>query len=120
MTPFPKAHPRSLRALAAALVLLCAVALLPGAAVGAQRRGATHGPLAVAAGTPRKPPTRSHAKRPPVLSTYAVRALLAYRAMQQSFYVPGTGLYRGEQEYADLWPFSQAFAATVSVSHISK
>jgi hypothetical protein len=48
-----------------------------------------------------------------------VRALLAYQAMQQSFYVPGTGLYRGEQEYADLWPFSQAFAATVTVSHIS-
>ncbi len=94
-------------------------ALLPGAAVAAQRSRATHGPSATVAAAQRKPPARSHAKPRPVLSTYAVRALLAYQAMQQSFYVPGTGLYRGEQEYADLWPFSQALAATVSVSHIS-
>jgi hypothetical protein len=53
------------------------------------------------------------------LGLYATRALLAYRAMQQSFYVPGTGLYRGEPEYSFLWPFSQALGATVSLSHIS-
>jgi Glycosyl hydrolase family 76 len=59
------------------------------------------------------------AKRPPALSLYAKRALLAYEAMQQNFYVPSAGLYKGEPEYSFLWPFSQAFAATVSVAHIS-
>ncbi len=59
-----------------------------------------------------------HHPKPPVLSVYATRALLAYEAMQQNFYVPGTGLYRGEPEYSFLWPFSQALAATVSLSHI--
>jgi Glycosyl hydrolase family 76 len=44
--------------------------------------------------------------------------MLAYEAMQQSFYVPGTGLYRGEPEYSFLWPFSQALAASVSLAHI--
>jgi hypothetical protein len=38
--------------------------------------------------------------------------------MQQNFYVPGTGLYRGEPEYSFLWPFSQAFAATVTLSYV--
>ena len=37
--------------------------------------------------------------------------------MQQNFYIPGTGLYEGEP-YSYLWPFSQALAATVSVSNI--
>jgi Glycosyl hydrolase family 76 len=54
----------------------------------------------------------------PVQSIYATRALGAYQAMQQNFYVPGTGLYRGEPEYSFLWPFSQALAATVTLSHI--
>jgi hypothetical protein len=53
----------------------------------------------------------------PVLRGNAARALLAYEAMQQSFYIPGTGLYEGEP-YSFLWPFSQALAATVSVSYI--
>jgi hypothetical protein len=58
------------------------------------------------------------ARRPPALNLYAKRALLAYEAMQQNFYVPSAGLYKGEPEYSFLWPFSQAFAATVSVAHI--
>jgi hypothetical protein len=57
-------------------------------------------------------------KRPPVLSLYAKRAVLAYEAMQQNFYVPSAGLYKGEPEYSFLWPFSQALAASVSVAHI--
>jgi Glycosyl hydrolase family 76 len=64
---------------------------------------------------------RSHppkVKRPPALSLYAQRALLAYEAMQQNFYVPSAGLYKGEPEYSFLWPFSQALAASVSVAHI--
>jgi Glycosyl hydrolase family 76 len=60
----------------------------------------------------------SKAKKPPALSLYATRALLAYSAMQQNFYVPSAGLYKGEPEYSFLWPFSQALAASVSVAHI--
>jgi Glycosyl hydrolase family 76 len=58
------------------------------------------------------------ARKPPVLSLYAKRAVLAYEAMQQNFYVPSAGLYKGEPEYSFLWPFSQALAASVSVAHI--
>jgi glycosyl hydrolase family 76 len=92
MMAFLKAHRRSVCALAAVLTLILAAA------------GAAQ--------------ARAPVKKRPVLSTYATRALLAYEAMQQSFYVPGTGLYRGEPQYAFLWPFSQALAATVSLSHI--
>jgi glycosyl hydrolase family 76 len=70
--------------------------------------------LAAARGSAKQP----HAKRPPVLSGYGAQGMLAYEAMQQSFYVAGTGLYRGEPEYSFLWPFSQALAATVSLAHI--
>ena len=58
------------------------------------------------------------AKQSPALNLYATRALLAYQAMQQNFYVPSAGLYKGEPEYSFLWPFSQALAASVSVAHI--
>ncbi len=56
-------------------------------------------------------------KGKPVLRGNPARALLAYEAMQKNFYIPGTGLYLGEP-YSFLWPFSQALAATVSVSNI--
>ena len=46
------------------------------------------------------------------------RAVLAYQAMQHYFYIPGSGLYLGEPKYSFLWPFSQALAATVSLSNI--
>jgi hypothetical protein len=61
--------------------------------------------------TPAKP-------KPPALNLYAKRALAAYEAMQQNFYVASAGLYKGEPEYSFLWPFSQALAASVSVAHI--
>ncbi len=44
--------------------------------------------------------------------------MLAYEAMQANYYVAGTGLYRGEPTYSYLWPFSQAFAAMVSLANI--
>jgi Glycosyl hydrolase family 76 len=72
-------------------------------------------PAALAAQRKRSAPK---AHKPPVLSLYAKRAVLAYEAMQQNFYVPSAGLYKGEPEYSFLWPFSQAFAASVSVAHI--
>lgn len=68
-------------------------------------------------------PSTKTAKKPakkktkPVLHGDPARALVAYEAMQQNYYIPGTGLYEGEP-YSYLWPFSQALAATVSVSNI--
>jgi hypothetical protein len=70
---------------------------------------------APAARARRAPPK---APRPPALSLYARQALAAYEAMQQNFYVPSAGLYKGEPAYSFLWPFSQALAASVSVSYI--
>ncbi|HXA54826.1 MAG TPA: glycoside hydrolase family 76 protein [Solirubrobacteraceae bacterium] len=65
-------------------------------------------------------PSHAHPKpKGPVLDLYAKRALTAYTAMQQNFYVSSAGLYRGEPEYSFLWPFSQALAASVSVAHLS-
>jgi hypothetical protein len=58
------------------------------------------------------------AKHKPGLQGNPARALLAYRAMQQNFYIPGTGLYEGEP-FSFLWPFSQALAATIGVANIS-
>ena len=66
-----------------------------------------------------KAKTKRSKRKPkaPVLHGNPARALLAYKAMQESFYIPGTGLYEGEP-YSYLWPFSQALAATISVSNI--
>jgi len=51
----------------------------------------------------------------------AERALRSYAAMQQQYYMPYHHLYRGEetenaQEYAYMWPFSQALAATTAIA----
>jgi hypothetical protein len=57
-------------------------------------------------------------RKPPALTLYPARAMLAYEAMQSNYYVQGTGLYRGEPTYSFLWPFSQALAAMVSLASI--
>jgi hypothetical protein len=72
--------------------------------------------------TPAKPakPTKStKPKKPkkPVLHGNPARALAALEAMQKGYYIAGSGLYAGEP-FSYLWPFSQAFAATVSVAFI--
>jgi hypothetical protein len=94
--------------------------------------GGASGPSAPAT-TPRTtPPSKANAKAPskkkpakkqvvkkkPGLQGDPARALLAYQAMQQNFYIPGSGLYEGEP-YSYLWSFSQALAATISVTSIS-
>jgi hypothetical protein len=61
--------------------------------------------------------SKKKAKRKHGLHGNPARALAGYTAMQQNFYIPGTGLYEGEP-YSYLWPFSQALVATVSVSGI--
>jgi hypothetical protein len=78
---------------------------------GAQARAAA--PKATVSGKAKK----KVSKRKPGLHGNPARALVAYKAMQQNFYIPGTGLYEGEP-YSYLWPFSQALAATVGVSNI--
>ena len=55
----------------------------------------------------------------PVLTGNPARALSAFEAMQRYYYVRGSGLYEGEP-FSFLWPFSQAFAATVSMANVSK
>jgi hypothetical protein len=116
------------RALAAATTLAFALTLCAGpAAASAPRRRAPYSPKsqypaaalrpalglarARSAPAPKKPPVHASLRGNPA------RALLAYQAMQQSFYLQGTGLYKGEP-YSYLWSFSQALAATVSISYI--
>jgi hypothetical protein len=139
MTCVPTAISRSTRTLAVVLALACVPALAPsGAAARAPREPAPQYPVAATRpmivvspralahassggtvpGAAKRSKGKSRAKRRPVLSSYAVRALLAYDAMQQNFYIPGAGLYRGEPQFSFLWPFSQALAATVSLSYI--
>lgn len=56
-------------------------------------------------------------KPKPGLRGNPARALLSFEAMQNEFYIAGSGLYIGSP-YSYLWPFSQALAATVSVADI--
>jgi hypothetical protein len=56
-------------------------------------------------------------KRTPALRGDPARALLSFQAMQKAYYIPGSGLYKGEP-FSYLWPFSQALAATVSVANV--
>ena len=64
--------------------------------------------------------SKPHSKKPrkPTLKGNPLRALRAYEAMQRYYYVPGSGLYAGEP-FSYLWPFSQALAATVSMSNVA-
>jgi hypothetical protein len=58
-----------------------------------------------------------HAPKKPKLPVNAERAKIAFEVMQKTYYIPGSGLYQGEP-FSFLWPFSQAFAATVSMANI--
>ena len=68
---------------------------------------------AVAPKKPKKPVKR----KKPALHGNPARALVAFEAMQQHYYIDGSGLYTGEP-FSFLWPFSQALAATVSMANI--
>ncbi len=57
-------------------------------------------------------------KPKPVLHGDPARAVVAFEAMQHAYYIPGSGLYQGEP-FSFLWPFSQALAATVTMSHVN-
>ncbi len=65
------------------------------------------------AASPRR--ARSHASRR-CAGTPPAR-WLGFQAMQDGYYILGSGLYKGEP-FSFLWPFSQAFAATVTLDEV--
>jgi Glycosyl hydrolase family 76 len=86
-------------------------------AVSRPRAHPTRSPLARQAAAKRKPARKKPKK--PVLHGNAARGLRTFEAMQRYYYIPGSGLYRGEP-FSYLWPFSQALAATVSMSNVPR
>jgi hypothetical protein len=90
--------------------------------------GTSAGPTTPATAPTAKPTgTKSTTKTPapkkpakpkkPKLPVNAERAQLAYEVMQKTYYIEGSGLYKGEP-FSFLWPFSQALAASVSMANI--
>src|SRR5205809_310062 len=67
--------------------------------------------------TSRAKPKAPARRRKPTLHGNPLRAQRAFAAMQRFYYIAGSGLYSGEP-FSYLWPFSQALAATVSMSNI--
>jgi hypothetical protein len=85
---------------------------------GAAAHSASSSGGAAAPGSSSAPASKKPAKpKKPVLHGDPARALVAFEAMQKYFYIPGSGLYKGEP-FSYLWPFSQSLAATVSVANI--
>ena len=70
-----------------------------------------------AAVAPSRPRRSSGKSRRPVLHGNPARALVAFQAMQHAYLLKHSYLYAGEP-FSYLWPFSQAFAATVSMANI--
>ncbi|HTQ68880.1 MAG TPA: glycoside hydrolase family 76 protein [Solirubrobacteraceae bacterium] len=112
--------------------LAAAALAAPGApAAAAAQRKATHAgsPYPSEATRPARAPgsggralahmasSTSKKKPKPALHGNPARALVSFQAMQKAYYIKGSGLYAGEP-FSYLWPFSQAFAATVSMSFI--
>ena len=65
------------------------------------------------------PTSKHHKPKPkPVLRGDPARGVIAFEAMQRNYYIAGSGLYQGEP-FSFLWPFSQALAATVTMSHVN-
>src|SRR5579859_2874329 len=106
-------------------------AALPASAIATHRRARTPASSYPAENSrPRAPSARAHAAskrkvsrrrrvkpRGPVVHGDALRAYLAFEAMQRDYYIQGSGLYAGEP-FSYLWPFSQALASTVSLAHV--
>ncbi len=62
-----------------------------------------------------KPNNKKQPKK--VLHGDPARGMVAFEEMQRAYYIPGSGLYKGEP-FSYLWPFSQALAATVSLAEV--
>jgi hypothetical protein len=75
-------------------------------------------PPASTKSTAKTPAGKKPAKpKKPKLPVNAERAQLAFEVMQKTYYIEGSGLYKGEP-FSFLWPFSQALAASVSMANI--
>ncbi len=81
-------------------------------------RARSAGSGGTSAASSRSQPKHRGKPPPPKLHGDAERALLGFEAMQRRYYVLGSGLYAGEP-FSYLWPFSQAFAATVSLANVT-
>lgn len=89
------------RSVAAITICVLLVAGLPAAAQGARRRAHAS----------------AHRRGASTAEVDRRRALSSFKAMQRRFYIASAGLYKGSSStYSYVWPFSQALAATVSVS----
>jgi Glycosyl hydrolase family 76 len=95
--------------------LSCGLPMLLAALVGC----ALLAPWVPAASAASASPAKHARKKPrkPALRGDPLRAELAFQEMQAHYYIAGSGLYEGEP-FSALWPFSQAFAATVSMAGI--
>jgi len=123
----PSDHPRlrrpGLAGVAACLALTVACIAAPEASAGSTYPAGVSRPLIGQSRAPARTARVAHPRRrrkkpsKPRLHGNPARALLAFRAMQKYYYIPGSGLYSGEP-FSFLWPFSQALAATVSVANI--
>ena len=129
-------HSHRLRALAV-LLPACVLLGLAGAAGAAAAKPRQQDPSSYPAGVSRpligsgasqyaaaatESSSQAHKKqkkaKKPKLRGNPARALLAFQAMQRSYYILGSGLYAGEP-FSFLWPFSQAMAATISMANIA-
>src|SRR4029077_3669665 len=131
LTPMrkPSNHPRlprpGLAAIVACLTLAGVGIGTPAAAAGSPYPAGVSRPLTGHARTLARvakaphPKTKRKKPRKPKLRGNPARALLAFQAMQKYYYIPGSGLYSGEP-FSYLWPFSQAFAVTISMAYIPR
>lgn len=114
-SPYPAGATRPLRVAKPSDFARAASATTGGASAPTSGSSKTTGSSKSSKTTSRK---RRHRKPKPVLHGNPARALVAFEAMQRSYYIRGSGLYRGEP-FSYLWPFSQALAATVTMNYVS-
>src|SRR5580700_7010684 len=112
-SPYPAGATRPLRVAAPAELAHAATAPTGGSSVPAS--GSSKSTTGSSTTTAKKHPKP---KPKPVLHGDPARAVLAFEAMQRAYYIAGSGLYEGEP-FSFLWPFSQALAATVTLSHVN-
>jgi hypothetical protein len=111
-SPYPAAATRPQIEATPSELAHSAAAPTGGASAPSPGTGLTKTPSPVKSGSTKKP------KPKPVLHGDPARALVAFEAMQHLYYIPGSALYSGEP-FSYLWPFSQALAATVTLSNMT-
>ena len=117
-TPYPAAAQRPVKVARASEFARPAKHARQASAGGTSAGGATP-PAATSPASTKSTAKKPAAKKPkkPMLPVNAERGQLAFEAMQKTYYIEGSGLYKGEP-FSFLWPFSQALAATVTMANI--